>query len=171
MAQYNKYDSYKFEYFEPKAVSTNSAAPKIKEEPKKAPQLKLLQQPKPTRAQVQSDAKKSAMQARKILAIACAVIIFMAMVIYSRVQLDEVNREINQVKNEIKIAQSDTVRLNNSLNSIVSINKVEDYALNVLGMVKIQDYQVVYIDLSSEDSVVVANGKTTDGEVINEENK
>ena len=170
MAQYNKYDSYKFEYFEPKTVSTNSAAPKIKQEPKK-PQLKLLQQPKPTRAQVQSDAKKSAMQARKILAIACAVIIFMAMVIYSRVQLDEVNREINQVKNEIKIAQSDTVRLNNSLNSIVSINKVEDYALNVLGMVKIQDYQVVYIDLSSEDSVVVANGKTTDGEVINEENK
>ena len=171
MAQYNKYDSYKFEYFEPKTVSTNSAAPKIKQEPKKAPQLKLLQQPKPTRAQIQSDAKKSAMQARKILAIACAVIIFMAMVIYSRVQLDEVNREINQVKNEIKIAQSDTVRLNNSLNSIVSINKVEDYALNVLGMVKIQDYQVVYIDLSSEDSVVVANGKTTDGEVINEENK
>ena len=71
----------------------------------------------------------------------------------------------------MKITQSDTVRLNNSLNSIVSINKVEDYALNVLGMVKIQDYQVVYVDLSSEDAVIVANGKTTDSEVINEENK
>ena len=43
MAQYNKYESYKFEYFEPKTVSTSNAAPKIKEQPKKAPQLKLLE--------------------------------------------------------------------------------------------------------------------------------
>ncbi len=169
MAQYNRYESYKFEYFEPKTVSTSSAAPKIKEEPKKAPQLKLVQQPKPTRAQIQNEARQSAMQARKILAVACAVIIFMAMVIYSRVQLDEINREIQQVESAMKIAQSDTVRLNNSLSSVISINKVEDYALNVLGMVKVQDYQVVYVDLSGEDSVVMANGKTTDGMVINEE--
>lgn len=171
MAQYNKYESYKFEYFEPKTVSTSNAAPKIKEQPKKAPQLKLLEKPKPTRAQVQSEARKSAMQARKIMAVACAVIMFMAMVIYSRVQLDEINREIKQVESAMKIAQSDTVRLNNSLNSVVSINKVEDYALNVLGMVKVQDYQVVYVDLSGEDSVVMANGKTTDTQVINEEVK
>lgn len=169
MAQYNRYESYKFEYFEPKTVSTSSAAPKIKEEPKKAPQLKLVQQPKPTRAQIQNEARQSAMQARKILAVACAVIIFIAMVIYSRVQLDEINREIQQVESAMKIAQSDTVRLNNSLSSVISINKVEDYALNVLGMVKVQDYQVVYVDLSGEDSVVMANGKTTDGMVINEE--
>lgn len=169
MAQYNRYESYKFEYFEPKTVSTSSAAPKIKEEPKKAPQLKLVQQPKPTRAQIQNEARQSAMQARKILAVACAVIIFMAMVIYSRVQLDEINREIQQVESAMKIAQSDTVRLNNSLSSVISINKVEDYALNVLGMVKVQDYQVVYVDLSGKDSVVMANGKTTDGMVINEE--
>ena len=64
MAQYNRYESYKFEYFEPKTVSTSSAAPKIKEEPKKAPQLKLVQQPKPTRAQIQNEARQSAMQAR-----------------------------------------------------------------------------------------------------------
>ena len=169
MAQYNRYESYKFEYFEPKTVSTSSAAPKIKEEPKKAPQLKLVQQPKPTRAQIQNEARQSAMQARKILAVACAVIIFMAMVIYSRVQLDEINREIQQVESAMKIAQSDTVRLNNSLSSVISINKVEDYALNVLGMVIVQDYQVVYVVLSGEDSVVMANGKTTDGMVINEE--
>ena len=83
MAQYNKYESYKFEYFEPKTVSTSNAAPKIKEQPKKAPQLKLLEKPKPTRAQVQSEARKSAMQARKIMAVACAVIMFMAMGIWN----------------------------------------------------------------------------------------
>lgn len=169
MAQYNKYESYKFEYFEPKAVSTGSAAPKIKPQPQKKPQLKVLQTPKPTRAQLQNEAKQNSRQARKILAIACVVMLFMAMVIYSRVQLDEINREINQVESAMKIAQSDTVRLTNELNSIISINKVEDYALNNLGMVKVQDYQVVYVDLSGEDSVVKANGKNTEQQVINKE--
>lgn len=169
MAQYNRYESYKFEYFEPKTVSTSNAAPKIKPQPQKRPQLKVLESPKPTRAQLQNEARQSARQARKILAIACVVMLFMAMVIYSRVQLDEINREISQVESSMKVAQSDTVRLTNDLNSIISINKVEDYALNVLGMVKVQDYQVVYVDLSGEDSVVKANGKTTEQAVINDE--
>lgn len=171
MTQYNKYDSYKFEYFEPKTVSTSSAAPKIKQQPKKAPQLKLIQQRKPTRAQVESEARQTATQARKILLIACVIVTFMAMIIYSRVQLDEVNREIKQIESDMKITQSETVRLKNALNAEVSISNVEDYAVNVLGMVKIQDYQVVYVDLSGDDAVVMANGKTNDTAVINEENK
>ena len=169
MAQYNRYDSYKFEYFEPKTVSTSSAAPKIKQQPKKAPQLKLIEKPKPTRAQLQKEAKVSAAQARKILAVACVIIVLLGMIIYSRVQIDEINREIKQVENSIKIAESDTVRINNELNSVVSMNKVEDYAVNVLGMVKVQDYQVVYVDLSGKDSVVMVDGESTDTQVINEE--
>ena len=84
------------------------------------------------------------------------------MAIYSRVQLDEINRDITNKEYEIELAQSDSVKLNNTLSSMISINNVEDYAANVLGMVKVQDYQVVYVDLSSSDSVVVANGRQTD---------
>ena len=55
---------------------------------------------------------------------------------------------------------------------MISINNVEDYAANVLGMVKVQDYQVVYVDLSSNDSIVVANGEQTDqSDVIKANNK
>ena len=43
----------------------------------------------------------------------------------------------------------------------MSINNVEDYAANQLGMVKVQDYQVVYVDLSTEDYVAKVNGKDT----------
>ena len=96
----------------------------------------------------------------------------MFVVIYSRVQLDEINREISSIEKSITLAQSDTIKLDNQLSSMVSINKVEDYAANVLGMVKIQDYQVVYVDLSSNDSVVVANGKQAQNtNVINETDK
>ena len=67
----------------------------------------------------------------------------------------------------MELAKSDAVKINNELNAIVSINNVEDYAANQLGMVKVQDYQVVYIDLSAEDYVAKVNGKTVD-KVIND---
>ena len=91
-----------------------------------------------------------------------AIFLFMALAIYSRVQLDEINREINSVENKIELAKSDEIKINNDLNSIVSINNVEDYAANQLGMVKVQNHQVVYVDLSSDDYVAVVNGKNVD---------
>ncbi len=172
MAQYNAYKSYNIEQFEPRVVSTSNAAPKMKPAPQKTPQLKVIKRAKPSAAQVREESQIAAKQARKIFAIAMTILMFMAMVIYSRVQLDEINREINSIENSIELAQSDTIKLNNALSSMVSINNVEDYAANVLGMVKVQDYQVVYVDLSAGDSVVVANGEQTEQSyVINENNK
>ncbi len=172
MAQYNAYKSYNIEQFEPKMVSTSSAAPKLKPVPQKTPQLKVLKRPKPSAAQVRSETQQSARQTRKILIIAATVLMFFALAIYSRVQLDEINRDICNKEYEIELAQSDSVKLNNALNEMISINNVEDYAANVLGMVKVQDYQVVYVDLSSSDSVVVANGQETEQSyVINGNNK
>lgn len=46
------------------------------------------------------------------------------------------------------------------LNSLASLDKVEDYAINKLGMVKQESYQVEYIDLAMDDKVVLANGTT-----------
>ena len=55
---------------------------------------------------------------------------------------------------------SETVRLQMQLNSIVSIDKVKDYAENTLGMVKIESSQVEYIDLSGENKVILSGNKT-----------
>ncbi len=172
MAQYNTYKSYNIEQFEPRVVSTSNAAPKLKPAPQKTPQLKVIKRPKPSAAQIRSEAQQAARQARKIFIIAAAALMFMALAIYSRVQLDEINRDICNKEYEIELAQSDSIKLNNALNAIISINNVEDYATNTLGMVKIQDYQVVYVDLSASDSVEVANGRETEkSDVINEKNK
>lgn len=155
MAQYGKYSAYDFERFEPKTVSTQSTAPKLKPKQNEKPRIRLVEKPKLTAAQIRQQSHLAGIKAFKIFAIAAAILFFMALVIYSRVQLDEINRDINAVNNTIKTAQSDAVRLNMALNSEISIDKVEDFAVNNLGMVKVQDYQVVYIDLSSEDAVVI----------------
>ncbi len=159
MAQYNR-NSYDFDRFEPRVVTNSSAAQEIKRQPqKKQPQLKLLEKPRRTAQQIKEETSVNTRKAFKIVTIAVVLLMFMSALIYSRVQLDEINREISSVENKIELAQSDTVRLNNELNAVVSINNVEDFAANQLGMVKIQDYQVVYVDLSTDDSVVVANGE------------
>ena len=145
-----------------KIISYNgSAAPRMKPAPQRKPNLELVQKTRKTAAQIRQQTAADTKRAVKIMFISIAILMFMAIAIYSRVQLDEINREIKSVEKKIELAESDSIKINNELNSIVSINNVEDYAANQLGMVKVQDYQVVYVDLSAEDYVAKANGKDT----------
>jgi cell division protein FtsL len=168
MAQYNKYDSFDFERFEPKTISTSSAAPQIAPKAQEKPKLELVKKQKPSVSEEKQEALVAARKTRQIFVIAVVLFAFFAGLIYSRIQLDEINREISAIDAKMKIAQSDKIKLDNQLNSTISIDKVEDYATNTLGMVKVQEHQVVYIDLSSSDTVVMADGQQVNDDVINE---
>lgn len=168
MAQQNT-NAYAYNYNRnEKIISYNgSAAPKVKPQPQKKPQLELVKNTRLTAAQVRQQTAAETRKAIKVMCVAMAVLMFMALAIYSRVKLDEINREISSVEKKIELAQSDAIKLNNELNAIVSINNVEEYATNELGMSKIQDYQVYYIDMSSQDYVAVANGENVAGSINN----
>lgn len=162
--------AYNIELFEAAASRTTSAAPKIRENPK--PQLKVVEKPRLTASQMRAQTAAANRKAVKIVSIALVCLLFLGAVIYSTLQLDEIDREIALVDKSISIANSETVRLDMELGSIVSLNKVEEYAAQTLGMVKVQDYQVVYVDISSSDEVLMADGKETPKtEVIKSENK
>lgn len=165
MAHQNS-NAYAYDYNRnERVVSYNSsAAPKVKPEPQKKPQLELVKKPRMTAQQIRQQSIIETKKTIKVMAVAITIMLFMAVAIYSRIQLDEINREISSVEKKIELAQSDSVKLNNELNAIVSIDNVEEYAVDVLGMEKIQDYQVEYVDLSSNDRVEVADGE----EVIEE---
>ena len=168
MAQQNT-NAYAYNYNRnEKIISYNgSAAPKVKPQPQKKPQLELVKNTRLTAAQVRQQTAAETRKTIKVMCVAMAVLMFMALAIYSRVKLDEINREISSVEKKIELAQSDAIKLNNELNAIVSINNVEEYAINELGMSKIQDYQVYYIDMSSQDYVAVANGENVAGSINN----
>ena len=168
MAQNTRYN---IELFEPAAPRTASTAPKIR--PKNSrPELKVLEKPRMTAAQIKAQNARSLRNTLKIIAVAGICLFFFAIVIYSTLQLDEINRDIASVDQKISIAKSEKVRLDMELDSIISMDKVEDYAANTLGMSKVQDYQVIYVDLSSSDRVIMAGGKETeDANVIKSENK
>lgn len=167
MAQNTRYN---IELFEPAAPRGTSVAPKIKQNNQK-PDLKVLEKPRKTQAQIKAQNAASNRKAFKIIVVASICLCFLAAVIYSTLQLDEINRDIASIDKQMRIAKSETVRLNMEINSIISMDKVEDYAANTLGMSKVQNFQVVYVDLSSSDRVLMASGKETEQtNVINQEN-
>ena len=84
----------------------------------------------------------------------------MGLSIFSRIQLDEIKREISAQQSKINIIESENTKLEMKLNSMVSLDKVDDYAQNTLGMVKQEGYQVDYVNLSGSDEVLVSGGKT-----------
>ncbi len=138
-----------------------NAAPKIEHKPSVNRKLTALpprfESFKQRKEQISVNNKK----AIKISAVALTMVMLFAFMIFSRVQLDEINRNIAATEKQIEIVNSKNVELNMELNEMISIEKVEEYAVNNLGMVKVQDYQVVYVDLSDDDRVLMAGGKET----------
>lgn len=100
---------------------------------------------------------RAAVKAAAFAAVSLTCIAFMLL---ARAQSDELTREIAKMENDIKIAQSENVRLDTAMNSLISMDKVESYAEDVLGMVKAENYQITYIDMSKGDRIVLSGGKS-----------
>jgi hypothetical protein len=73
---------------------------------------------------------------------------------------DMMDAEITQVNKNIEIAEGEEVRLNAELNSLISSDKIDIYAQEVLGMVKAESHQISYIDRSENDEIVVSGDKS-----------
>lgn len=151
-------------------ATKNSAAPKIVQLPLGNPQ----QQAKPkivkkTRKQLKAETKRANLRAIKAISVAGVLLCFIGVIIFSRVQLDEVSRNINKKQSELSVLQSNNTSLEMQLNSMVSLDKVEDYAKNQLGMVKQEGYQVEYVNLSGSDKVLLSGGKQVKNKNVNKD--
>lgn len=99
---------------------------------------------------------------KKAMAFACFCFAMLTVLLVMQTKCDTLMSEISGVQREIEIAEGEHVRLNAELSSMISSDKIENYAENVLGMVKAESYQISYIDLSEGDEIVVSGDKTTE---------
>ncbi len=113
-----------------------------------------------SKAQLRAETLHSRKMAIKILAIVTAFFLVIGFQIYCQVKLDEINSKIVKAQNKISTLQSENAQLEMKIDSNVSLAKVDDYAKNELGMVKVKDYQVNYVKLHDKDAVLVSGGKT-----------
>lgn len=167
MANYPKYRDADFARFEPPASAyERSAARKIVEMPpfeeQKKPQMQLVEKKKKTVAQARREMRLGARQAAKVLVIAICLLSMFAALLYGRLRVDELTRQVNSVSAKLEEAQGENVRLNMQLDSMISLEKVENFAKNDLGMTKVEGYQIEYIDLTGTDSITVSGGKSAE---------
>ena len=153
MQNYNGSTAYDLTLFETKKANAQPKPQSQKRQPH------VVKPKKKTQQQLRAEARLSIRQSIKILAISGILLTVVGFMIYGRVQLTELSHEYTTVQKQLTIAQSEKTRLSMQLNSMVSLDKVEDYASKNLGMVKQQRSQVEYVDLSSGDKVVLSESQ------------
>lgn len=94
---------------------------------------------------------------RKIGAVLCFGIVFATVitVVYNQVQLTELTEQINTATQDLEEAESLEIQLNMEASQKMNGTAVEEYAQNELGMSKVTNGQVTYVDVAQEDQGTV----------------
>ena len=156
--------AYKFSLFG--SYDNGSAAPQLEPEFEPVPQKRKA--PKKTAKKQHytvSKAERNATRASSVKIIKALLIVFclfsvICIPMYLNVKLDETAKEISAVQAQIDIAKSENIRLESTLEGMVSIDKIEDFAENNLGMVKLENYRITYFNSDAGNHVVISGGKS-----------
>lgn len=145
------------------AVQTSNAAARLAAPQRKAPV-------RPQKPDVRPHLVPSKQQPRRVqraavsavriarIAVICVIALTMlSLLIYQRAQLASLNVERVHAEEQLTNARSETVRLEALFNSKVSVENVEEYARNKLGMVKRSSYQVHFFRNDNTDQIVLVD--------------
>lgn len=167
MAQ-NQY-AYNFSLFD--SLDYGTSAPQIipeiepvKEPSRKKAPVRTVKTAKKTAVKASASqkaaSKRSALQSVAIMAVVFVVVTLFAGMINLNSSLDEKVTKINMVQAQINEAKSEQIRLESQLDALVSVDKLDYYAVNVLGMVKLEDYKITYVNNQEDNHVVISGGKS-----------
>ncbi|MEE0981633.1 MAG: hypothetical protein U0K91_08100 [Acutalibacteraceae bacterium] len=130
-------------------VQKNAYVPQ--ETPKKRIQKPKLLETKPvSRMQTAQEARESTKMAIRACAFALTMFLTIGAIIVCHVQLTNLQIDLTKKQNELSVVESENISLKMKYNSMMSMDKIEEYAQSELGMVKRESYQVEYFDISNE---------------------
>ena len=153
MMDYNRSEAFDLSMYDLPALK-----PEMQEPERKAP---VQKKPK-TAAQIRSESIASALRAVKLFFVSAVLLLLFGSVLFSKISLVKLEREVGNWEVKIKEVQSENTRLVMQLNSAVSLDKVDEYAVSVLGMHKLERYQIHYFGNTDGDEVVLAGGKAVE---------
>lgn len=111
------------------------------------------------RVSIRSKAKAVSRQGVSLLAVAgwaCVAVLAVALLL-SYVELNIISNESHELSAELESLKIEEVRLMIDYESTFRLDEVEEYATNMLGMVKSDNGQVKYLDNRAEDQAVILN--------------
>lgn len=118
--------------------------------------VRAQKKPEPELRAAAAPRAKAAVRPLTVLRWAAASLFVMAAllcVMVGNAQLNRLNNQAARLKSQLSSAKSEEVQLNVQLESRTSLNNVENYAVNKLGLQKIGPYQIEYVHLLNKDKV------------------
>ncbi len=153
MAQSRENVAYDLSLFEPKEVRQEQAAARRAQKPAKP-------------AGAAAPAARAAVRPLTVVKCAAAgafVMVALLAVMVGNVQLNRLNNQASRLKSQLSNAKSAQVQLNVQLESRASLDNVENYAVNKLGLQKIGSYQIEYVHMLDKDKVELGS---SDGNIF-----
>lgn len=130
-------------------VQRTAAAPSYMPQRQRRRELRVHENPrKKSLQELKLEGRAARLQALKIMGVTLACVAMLAVLLCSYVQKNELNHEIASIENQIDIANSESTRLNSQLDAMVSVQMIDQYAVEKLGMSKMQTSQVHYVDVA-----------------------
>ncbi len=160
MADYNRSEAYDLSLFAAPARKNDAWAT-----PAQRSQKPHLVKTQKTAEQIRKESIASAIHTLKIFVVAITLLVLFGAVLFSRITIAALEKDSVRIASRIKDAESENTRLVMQLNSSVSREKVDEYAVSVLGMQKVERYQIHYFENRDGDKVVMANGELFEDEV------
>lgn len=121
------------------------------------------QKEKAARADIKVSEKKSVGRNGSVIAV-FAVVSFAALIafsiLYSKVQISDYTAAISETKTEIEQMERENIRLNSILDSMYTLDNVEQIASQELGLQKTQSSQITFITMNTEEMTEVAEENT-----------
>ena len=99
-----------------------------------------------SRSELVKEQRHARSQAAAIIVVAVLAFAMLFSVLFTYVQKNELTRNIASVKSDIAMAESENVSLNAELEALVSVSQIDAYAVEKLGMTRLQSNQIRYID-------------------------
>lgn len=119
--------------------------------------------PEPKREQVikanQKAVAKSGSATKTVAAVFTAGMLMCA-ILYGKAEETTLQAQITALNSQIDIENSEKVRMQTEIEGKTSLQNVEEYAENVLGLKKIEKSQIEYVQLQTDDVVEISEPST-----------
>ena len=126
-------------------------SPKKEAQTPPARRLRVLEDtPKTKKERLAIREFESLISSLKIIAVAVACIVVVGSLVFQRVAVNDLNREIYGYQSQLNEAKSENVRLKLRLNSLKTPKIVGEFAQSK-GMIQMDEYTITYFDLSTKD--------------------
>lgn len=91
----------------------------------------------------------------KVTLIALSGLLMISTVLYGKVQTNRMYRQIANENNAFELVQSENLRLKSELEGKMTLKNVEEYAEKVLGLRKLDNSQIKYVQTKTDDTVEI----------------